>query len=688
MSLAVRAQQPTPPVAPIHPHSDTLFGVLRVDNYAWLRDRDNPEVLEYLKAENAYADAMMKHAESLREKLYKEIIGRIQETDLSVPVRHGDYFYYYREEKGKQYRIYCRKKGSLEAEEQILLDVNKLAEGKDFMRIGTYQISPDHNLLLFSTDDKGNERYTLHVKNLNTGEVYPDSIPNTTGDAVWANANKTIFYTIPDDAWRPYKLYRHLLGTPTDKDVMVFHEPDEMFWMGISRTKSDAYIIMDLGSNTTSEAWFLPADSPTAKLRIIAPRRHMIEYSVSHHGDDFYILTNDEATDFRVMKAPVSSPDRAHWTEVVPHHLGTKIDAIELFSDYMVRYQRENGLRTIVVDRFSTGENYHIDFPEPVYTYSRGDNPEYTGDNLRFTYMSLVSPDAVYDYNMATRERVLRKERKVKGGYDKSLYTSERLFAKATDGTPVPISLVYRKGLKKDGNNPLLLYGYGAYGASMDPWFSTSRLSLLDRGFVFAIAHIRGGGEMGRRWYENGKLMHKRNTFTDFIDCAKYLIEQKYTNPNKLVIQGGSAGGLLIGAVLNMRPDLFKVAIAQVPFVDIVNTMLDETIPLTAIEWEEWGDPHKEDFFRYMLSYSPYDNVKPQAYPAMLVRAGLNDTRVGYWEPAKWVAKLRATKTDDHLLLLKTNMGAGHGGASGRYDYLKDVAFNYAFILDQLGITE
>ena len=689
VSLTIRAQDVTPPVAPIHPKVDTLFGVELVDNYFCLRDRDNPEVIAYLEAENAYTEAMMAHAKGLEEKIYRELVGRIQETDLSVPVKRGEYFYYYREEEGKQYRIYCRKKGGLKAPEEVLLDLNRLAEGKAFLRLGTFEVSPDHRLLLYSTDVKGNERYTLHVRDLTTGEDYPDSIPNTTGDAVWANDNRTIFYTVPDEAWRPYKLYRHTLGQADREDALVFHEPDDMFWMGIRRTKSNAYLILSLGSNTTTEEWFLDADRPLDSFRVIEPRRHEIEYSVSHHGDDFYILTNDDAKDFRVMKTPVSSPGRANWVEVVPHRLGRKIDFVELFSDYLVLYQRENGLRTITITRFSTGERHQVNFPEPVYTYSRGENPEYEGDVLRFTYMSLVTPDAVYDYNMATRDRVLRKQKVVRGGYDKTAYASQRLFAPSHDGTRVPISLVYRKDkLRMDGRNPLLLYGYGAYGASMDPWFSTSRISLLDRGFVFAIAHVRGGGEMGRQWYEDGKLLKKRNTFLDFIACAEYLIAQKYTSSDRLAIMGGSAGGLLIGAVLNMRPELFRVAVADVPFVDIINTMLDETIPLTAIEWEEWGNPHEEPYFRYMLSYSPYDNVKPQAYPDMLVEAGLNDTRVGYWEPAKWVAKLRATKTDDNLLLLKTNMGAGHAGASGRYDRLKEVAFEYTFILDRLGFTE
>ncbi len=675
-----------PPKAQIEQEIDTLFGHERVDNYYWLRERENPDVVSYLEAENAYTDEVMKHAEKLKDELYDEMVGRIKETDLTVPVKRGDYYYYSRTEEGLEYKIHCRKKDSLEAPEQVILDVNKLAEGKAYTSLGVFEISPDQKLLAYGIDTTGDERYTLYVKNLETGELLSDTIPNISTSAVWANDNKTLFYSRPDDAWRPYKLFRHTLGTKPENDVMVYHEPDEFFWLRIARSKSQEYLFIVLSSQTSTEVRFLDANTPDGEFRLVSPRKKDVEYYVYHHGKSFYILTNDNAKNFKLMRVPISEPSMVNWKEVVPERDSVKLDTIDMYRDYLVLYERKNGLRQIRVRDFATKKGYTIDFPEPVYTVYEGENPDYNSDWLRFTYMSLVTPSSVYDYNMRTRERVLKKRQEVLGGYDPDNYQEERLFATAKDGARVPISIAYKKGMIRDGNNPLYLYGYGAYGISMDPYFSSNRISLLDRGFIIAFAHIRGGGEMGRRWYEAGKLLNKMNTFTDFIASAKYLIKEKYTNPKKLVISGGSAGGLLIGAVVNMQPDLFDVAIADVPFVDVVNTMLDPGLPLTVIEYDEWGNPAEEDYYNYIMQYSPYDNVKPQAYPNMLVVASLNDTRVQYWEPAKWVAKLRALKTDNNVLLLRTNMGAGHAGVSGRYSQIEEKAFEYAFILDMLNM--
>jgi oligopeptidase B len=680
--------EPLPPVAKIQPKVDTLFGQVMVDNYFWLRERGTPQVIEYLEAENAYTDAMMKHTQGLQERLYQEMLSRIKETDMSVPVRWDDYYYYSRTEEGKQYRIYCRKKGTLQAEEEILLDVNQLAEGKEYFHVGSYDPSPDHNLLAYCFDTTGSERYILRVKNLQTGELLPDIIDSTFASFKWANDNRTLFYVIPDAAWRPYKLYRHKLGDDVDKDFLIYHEKDEAFNLEIGKSKSDWFLFIKLESETTSEVHFLDADNPTGKFRVICPRQKDMEYSVEHHDDQFYIVTNDNAKNFKLMRSPLSKPSKENWEEVIPQREAVKLDRIEVFRDFMVLYERENGLRQIGIRDFATGQTKRIDFPEPVYTCWGEWNPEYNSQVLRFSYTSLITPNSIYDYHMRTGKRELKKQQEVLGGYDPNQYQSERLFATAGDGTKVPVSLVYKKGMVKDGNNPLILSGYGAYGSSSEPYFSSNILSLLDRGFVYAIAHVRGGGELGRDWYDDGKLLKKKNTFSDFIAVAEFLIAQKFTSANKLVIEGGSAGGLLIGTVVNMRPDLFGAVIADVPFVDLINTMMDASIPLTVIEYDEWGNPNDKNYFDYMLSYSPYDNVEAKDYPPMLILAGLNDTRVQYWEPAKWAAKLRATKTDNHRLLLKTNMGAGHGGVTGRYAQLEELAFDYAFILDVLGIKE
>ncbi|MFQ5709386.1 MAG: S9 family peptidase [bacterium] len=686
MSACSNKTDLAPPVAEVIPKTDTTNGEVRTDNYFWLRQRDNPKVIEYLKAENAYTDAVMAHTKKRQEKLYQEMLARIKETDLSVPVKIDDYYYYSRTEEGKQYPINCRKKGSLDAEEEILLDQNQLAEGHGYFRVGIYDISPNHQLLAFSTDTTGSETYTLYVKNLRTGRLLADEIPNTYYSVEWANDNKTLFYNTLDDAKRPFKLFRHRLGTDFKQDELIHFEEDESYFLSISKTRSKRYLLLNLGSNTTSEVWYLDADDPEGDFKLIHPRQHEMEYEVAHHGDKFFILTNENAKNFKLMETSLKNPAKKFWHEVVPHRDAVKIDGMDVFRNHLILYERENGLKQIRVTNLESGETHRVDFPEPVYTYWRSSNPDFNTNVLRYNYTSLVTPRSVFDYNMDSKTRQLQKQYEVLGGYNPAHYQSERIFAEASDGTKVPISLVYKKGVAKDGKHPLFLYGYGSYGFSIDPTFSSNRLSLLDRGFIYAIAHIRGGEEMGRYWYDQGKLLHKKNTFTDFIACAEHLIAEKYTSKDKLVIYGGSAGGLLMGAVANMRPDLFKVVIAKVPFVDVVNTMLDASIPLTVTEYEEWGNPNEKAYYDYIKSYSPYDNVAAKDYPNMLVTAGLNDPRVGYWEPAKWTAKLRATKTDHNLLLLKVNMGAGHAGASGRYDYLKEVAFDYAFIFDVLGI--
>ncbi len=689
----------THPSAPTHPHPLTLHGHTRTDPYYWLREKDNPATLAYIEAENAYMEAVMAHTQPLQETLYQEMVGRIQETDVDVPMKKGEYFYYTRTEEGKQYPIYCRKKGSLEAaldtaSEELLLDLNALAEGKKFIKLGVFKVSPDHRWLAYSLDEDGDELYTVHFKNLDRGDLLPTRIPNTTYAGEWANVapgdvnndNPTYFYTTLDPAKRPYRLHRHSLAT--GHDALLFQEDDSVFLVGLEKTRDDAYLFLNVGSIETSEIYFLNANTPEGEFHVIHPREKGVEYKVTHHTSAFYIVTNDHAKNFKVMTAPTTRPGKDHWQELIPHRETVRIDGLDMFTGHMVVYQRENGLRTIHITDFATEESHAVAFPEPAYTYFEGNNSEFDTPLLRFTYMSMTTPDTVYDYNMTTRELTLKKRKPVLGGFDPNNYQAERLMAPAQDGTLIPISLVYRKGFTRDGNAPCLLYGYGSYGASMDPYFLINAISLLDRGFVYAIAHIRGGEEMGRAWYENGKFLNKKNTFTDFIDCGRYLIAERYTASERMAIMGRSAGGLLVGAVINLAPDLAKVAFAGVPFVDVITTMLDTTIPLTAGEFEEWGNPQNEDYYWYMLSYSPYDNVEAKDYPHLLVTSGLNDPRVQYFEPTKWVAKLRAMKTDTHRLLLKTIMGAGHAGSSGRYDYLREIAFDYAFILDCLGVDK
>jgi oligopeptidase B len=687
-SHGLSATGPQPPVAEVRPRVDMLFGREMVDPYYWLRERDNPEVLAYLEAENEYTHALMRHTEALQAELYDEMVARIKETDLSAPVKWDDYYYYTRTDAGKQYEIHCRKQSSLAAEEEILLDVNELAEGHDFFDIGTFAVSPDHALLAYACDTTGSERYALRVKDLETGILYADIIDSIAGPVEWANDNRTIFYTTVDESWRSDRLYRHRLGDPPAQDKLIFYEPDQAYDVSIGKSKSMAYIFLTLESIVTSEVHYLSADDPAGEFNLVCPREHGVEYEVAQHGDLFYIVTNDQAKNFRLMSAPVANPAKANWKEVIPNRLSVKLDGVEVFEDWMAIYERRDGLRQIRIWDLASDEIHAVRFDEPVYTYWRDWNPEYESSLLRFTYTSFTTPNSVYDYDVQSRTRELKKQEDVLGGYDPAAYRTERVLAAAPDGTTVPISMVYREGMVMDGTNPVYLYAYGAYGFSSEPHFSSSRLSLLDRGVIYAIAHVRGGGEMGRYWYEDGKLLKKKNTMTDFIAAAEYLIGEGYTSPSNLVISGLSAGGLLIGAVVNMRPDLFGAVVAEVPFVDLVNTMLDASIPLTVTEYEEWGNPNEKVYFDYMLSYSPYDNVGPGAYPEMLILAGLNDTRVQYWEPAKWTAKLRAVKTDRNRLMLKTQMEAGHGGPSGRYDRLKEIAFEYAFVLDALGIGE
>ncbi len=666
------------------PNKSRLHGDTRADDYLWLRDRSDPDVIPYLDAENRYTDEVMAPTKSLQAGLYHEILGRIQETDMSVPVKRDDYFYYTRTEEGKAYSIQCRKRGTLDAPEEILLDSNALAEGQQYFRLGNFAVSPDHRLLAYSTDLEGDEAYTIYVKDLPTGELLPDRIANTYYSLEWANDNRTFFYTVLDAAKRPYRAFRHELGAASD--TLVYQEDDGRFNLGLGKTRSRRFIFIELASSITSELHYLEAGDPRGELRMLFPRRQGVEYDASHHGEYFYIRTNDQAKNFRLIRCPIGNPSVSE--EIIPGRGGITIEGVDSFESHLVIYERDRGLEKIAIHDSSGAFSHYIDFPEPVYSVGAGGNAEYKTDVLRFNYTSLVTPASVFDYNVHTRARELKKQYEVRGGYDASQYQSERIFAKAPDGVEVPISLVYRKGFERNGASPMLLYGYGAYGHSIDPRFSSDRLSLLDRGFVFAIAHIRGGTELGEEWHDQGKLLQKKNTFTDFIACAEHLLAERYTSTDRLAIMGGSAGGLLVGAVLNLRPELFHAAIAKVPFVDTLNTMLDPTLPLTIAEYEEWGNPEQEEFYRYIRSYSPYDNVAPRKYPAMLVTAGLNDPRVSYWEPAKWVAKLRALNTHSNVLLLKTDMGSGHFGPSGRYEGIKEVAFDYAFLLSRIATND
>ncbi|MBE2223531.1 MAG: S9 family peptidase [Anaerolineae bacterium] len=679
-------QNPTPPITPIKPHPITTHGHTRTDNYYWLREKENPAVIAHLEAENTYMQATTAHTADLQQTLYDEMVGRIQETDSSAPVKHGDFYYYTRTEAGQQYKIHCRKQGSLDAPEEILLDENALAEGTKYFRIGLTRISPDHTLLAYSTDTSGGEQYTVHIKNLATGDLLPDQIPHTFYSLEWANDNRTLFYTIQDDAWREYKLFRHTLGDDPTQDPELYHEVDERFMIGLDKTKDDAYIMLNIVSKETSEVRVLDANQPHAAFQLVQSRHQDRRYFVEHRDGQFYILTNDDAPNYKLMTAPVTDSGFANWQAFIPHDPDKLIEGFDIFTDHIAVYGRFQALPTLDIHTFATGETSAITFPEAVYGTRAAANPEFSSDTFRFVYTSMTTADTTYALHMDTLDWTLIKQEPVLGDYDPSNYETARAWATADDGTRIPISLLYRKGIQLDGSNPCMLYGYGSYGASMPASFDQKRLSLVDRGFIWAIAHIRGGQEMGRVWYDQGKFLHKKNTFTDFIASGKHLIAEGYTRKEKLVIMGRSAGGLLIGAVLNMAPDLCEIAVAGVPFVDVVTTMLDETIPLTVPEFEEWGNPKEKPYYDYMLSYSPYDNLEAKAYPHILVTAGLNDPRVQYWEPSKWVAKLRTLKTNDTRLVYKIFMGAGHFSSSGRYDYLKDTAFEYAFILDTLGL--
>lgn len=669
------------PAAEKRPTEIEMHGRILKDDYGWLNRREDSEVLDYLKAENAYTEAVMKPTEDLQKKIYGEMLSRIKETDFSVPARRGDYYYYSRTEKGKQYPIYCRKYQSLEADEFIFFDMNQYAEGYDFFSLGALAVSPNHRYLAYSTDVSGDEVYTLYIKEIETGRVFEETITGTGSSVEWAMDDQTLFYSVLDDTKRPYKIMRHSLGTPSADDVLIYHEKDESFFVSCYKTADRRYLIIDSGSKVTSEVYYFSAFDPLESMKLFYARENGHEYSIEHHGERFLILTNKNAQNFKLMGVSDENPGMENWEEIIAHREHVKLEDIDVFKDFWVVFEREDGLNKMRIENFARSESYYIDFPEPVYNAWDDYNPEYDTDIFRYGYTSLVTPSCLYDFNVHTREKKLLKTQEVLGGYDASLYVSERLFAVSHDGIRVPMSIVYRKDkFKKDGSNPLFLYGYGAYGISLDVNFSTNRLSLLDRGFVFVMTHIRGGGDLGRPWYDSGKMEFKMNSFKDFIACAEHVLAEEYTCREKLVISGGSAGGLLMGAVLNMRPDLFFAAIMHVPFVDVMNTMLDESLPLTVTEYDEWGNPSEKEAFERILSYSPYDNIKRQDYPHMLVTGGLYDSRVQYWEPAKWVAKIRDMKTGDSLILMKINMDAGHGGASGRYDYLKEIALDYAFM--------
>lgn len=681
-----QSQFPDPPKAEKIPFELVKHGDVRVDPYYWLNQRENPDVIAYLEAENAYLDTVMADTRDLQDELYQEIIGRIKQDDESVPYLDNGYYYYSRYEEGGEYPVYCRRKGSLDAAEEVLLDVNEMAKGFDYYQVTGLSVSPDNSLLAYGVDTVSRRNYTIYVKNLLTGETYPDAIGETTGGSAWANDNKTFFYTRKDQVTlRSEKIYRHSLGEASADDELVFHEEDETFSAGVGRTKSGQYLLVVSYSTLSTEFWYLPADNPLGSFRVIQQRTPDLEYAVDHFADHFYIRTNLDAENFRLMKTPVDQTGMENWEEVISHREDVLFEGFELFEKYLVLEERKEGLPMIRIINQISGEDSYLPFEEETYTAGVSVNRDFHTDLLRFTYSSLTTPFTTFDYNMDSGEKILLKREEVVGGYDPEAYDTERLWAEAQDGTRIPISIVYKKGLQKNGKNPTLLYAYGSYGYSMSPYFSSVRLSLLDRGFVYAIAHIRGGQEMGRYWYEDGKLLKKKNTFTDFNDCAEFLINQGYTSSDRLFAQGGSAGGLLMGAIVNMRPDLYHGVIANVPFVDVVTTMLDESIPLTTSEYDEWGNPNDPEYYAYMKSYSPYDNVAEKAYPAMLVTTGLHDSQVQYFEPAKWVARLREMKTDDHILLMRTNMEAGHGGSSGRFERYREVALEYAFILDMLG---
>ncbi len=674
-----------PPVAKIIPKTLEKFGNVRTDNYFWLNDRENPEVIDYLKKENAYYKKMTAHTKQFQKELFEEMKGRIKEDDESVPYLYNGYYYITRFETGKNYPIYSRKKEIFTAKEEILFDCNQLAKGNPYFQLGGLSISPDNKLAIFSVDTVGRRIYTIQVKNLETGKILSDKIEKVTGSAVWANDNKTIFYSSQDEiTLRSDKIFKHKLGTNQADDLLVYFEKDETFNVEIAKSKSRKYLAIEAQSTLTTEYRILEADNPDGKFRIFQKRVRGLEYSINHYGDSFYIMTNkDKATNFKLMKTLEITTSKENWIEVIPHRADVLLEDIEIFKNFLVVEERFNGLNKIRIMPWSGEREYYLPFESETFTAYTTTNVDFDTDILRYSYQSMTTPSSVIDFNMKTKIREIKKEQEVLGGkFDKNNYNEERVWATTKDGTKIPISMVYRKGLKKEGKNPLLLYAYGSYGHSMDATFSSTRLTLLDRGFVFAIAHIRGGEDLGRHWYEHGKLLKKKNTFTDFIDCSKFLIEQKYTSSKHLYAEGGSAGGLLMGAIVNLAPQLYHGIIAQVPFVDVITTMLDDTIPLTTGEYDEWGNPNVKKYYNYMASYSPYDNVKNQNYPNIYVSTGLHDSQVQYWEPAKWVAKLRSLKTNNSIVFLDTNLDAGHGGASGRFEAIKELAKEFSFLLD------
>jgi oligopeptidase B len=683
-----------PPVAEEKPFETGRHGDLRNDEYYWMGDffregPDSDQVVSYLNSENDYTNSMMAGTDQLQSELYQEMKSRIKETDESVPVYSNGYFYYTRSEEGEQYFKYCRKKESLEAEEEILLDVDRMAEGHAYYSVAGFNISPDNTLLAYGVDTVSRRQYTLHVKNLVTGELLSDSIFPTSGGSEWGNDNKTLFYTATNpQTLLSEKIKRHTLGTSEEQDVVVYTETDNSNYIGVGKTKSEQFIVIASSATMSSEYLILNADNPEGAFEVFQPRMKDVLYDIEHHNNRFLVVTNKDALNFRLMETPLDNTGVEHWKEVIAHREGVLLEGIDVFKDFLVVTERKNGLIQLRIRNENNAEEHHVDFGEPAYAAYTGSNPEYNSSSLRYIYTSLTTPNSVYDYDMISRGKVLKKRQEVVGGYEPDEYVTERLYASSHDGTSVPVSLVYKKGFTRNAQAPLLLYAYGSYGNSMDAGFSSGRLSLLNRGFVFAIAHVRGGQEMGRHWYEDGKLFNKKNTFADFIACGEYLIAGQYTSREHLYAEGGSAGGLLMGAIANMRPDLWNGIIADVPFVDVVTTMLDESIPLTTNEFDEWGNPVEKEYYDYMKSYSPYDNVEAKAYPNMLVTTGLHDSQVQYFEPAKWVARLRRLKTDNRVLLLKTNMEAGHGGASGRFEYLKEVALQYAFLFALEGITE
>jgi oligopeptidase B len=662
----------------------TIHGDTRTDPYYWLNERENPEVIDYLTAENQYTDTMLAHTKGFQEKIYNELVGRIKQTDMSVPYKDNGYYYITRYEEGQEYPIHGRRKGTMESNEEVLLDVNALAKGFDYYAVGGKTVSPDNKLMVYSEDTLSRRIYTLRIKNLTSGELLPDIIPNTGGGATWAEDNKTIFYATKDTTLREYKIWKHKLGTPVSKDQLVYEEADETFGVFVYKTKSKKYIIIGSYSTVSQEYRYLDASNPDGELKVFQPRRRGLEYGIEHYNDFWYVRTNKDAKNFRLMKTPLTETSEDNWTEVIPNRDDVLLEGMDVFKHYLVLSERKAGITQLRVIP-TQGNEHYIAFGEQAYVAGTSINPEFDTDILRIYYQSMTTPNSTYDYNMSSKQKILLKQQEVLGGFNPEDYRSERIMVKVRDGVDVPVSLVYHKDTPLDGTSPCLLYGYGSYGASMDPGFSMSRLSLLNRGFVYAIAHIRGGEEMGRQWYEDGKLLKKKNTFNDFIDCGQYLVDHKYSGSKGLYAMGGSAGGLLMGAVLNMAPDLWGGVIAAVPFVDVVTTMLDESIPLTTGEFDEWGNPKEKESYDYMLTYSPYDNVASKSYPPILVTTGLHDSQVQYWEPAKWVARLREMKTDKNPLLLHTNMEAGHGGASGRFRQFKETALEYTFLLDLAG---